>query len=81
MKVYTSGSWCYPRRVSTAEPLMCCVLSMVLNACSRPSAVYLVVSLHLEKQEQDEKRDEHQKQVFHGSDIKTCEFHNETRAT
>lgn len=80
-KVYTSGSWYYPPIVGTVEPLVCCVLSIVLNACAQPSAVYQVVSLHLEKQKQDENRDEHQKQIFHGSDVKTCEFHNETRAT
>ena len=55
VKVYTSGSWYYPPIVSIVEPLVCCVLSIVLNACSQPSAVYQVVSLHLEKQKQDEK--------------------------
>ena len=57
--------------VITVEPLVCYVLSKVLNARSQPSAVHQMVSLHLEKQKQDEKRDEQQKQFFHGSDIKT----------
>ena len=40
--------------VITVVSLVHCILSKVLNACSQPSAVHQKVSLHLEKQKQEE---------------------------